>query len=449
MKSLKLLTALLIIPAALWAEEISVTVYNNNLGVISEKRILKFEKGTGSIPFRDVPSLIDANSVGFTVEGKRNISILEQNYAYDLVSPEKMYQKYIDKEIELIDKEGKLYSGTLLAFSGGAVTIKENSGRIKIVLLTQVTEVNFPSLPDGLITRPTLFWKYSSDFSGDVNCEVGYQTSGIGWSAEYVGLLDSKETQLDLSGWAAIDNQSGKTYQDATLKLIAGDIHRAQQPGYPYAQSDMLRTMEKGEASGFQEKAFFEYHLYTLPRKATVADRETKQISLFEPAHAKVTKIFRYKPDFSPKNVEVAIRFTNSKTTGLGMPLPAGRVRIFKADDDGSRILLGEDRIEHTPKDEEMTLVVGNAFDIAAEERTMSQNRVTQTTEDRDMEIELRNRKETKITVEVSKQLYGFWEILEANFEYKKKDASTLEFKIPVNANQTVVVKYKVRYTYR
>lgn len=449
MKPFVILATLLLLPAVLTAEDISVTVYNSNLGVISEKRTLKFDKGTSSLAFRDVPALIDANSVGFTVEGNRNISILEQNYAYDLVSPDKMYQKYIDKDIELIDKEGKLYSGTLLAYSSGAVTIKEKSGRIKIVLLSQVTEVNFPSLPDGLITRPTLFWKYSSDFSGDVNCEVGYQTSGIGWSAEYVGLLDPNETQLDLSGWAAIDNQSGKTYADATLKLVAGDIHRATQP-YPVTMEiDQYRTMAKGEAPGFQEKAFFEYHLYTLPRKATVADRETKQISLFEPAMAKVSKIFRYRPDNSAKAVEVAIRFNNSKTTGLGMPLPAGRVRIFKADDDGSRILLGEDWIEHTPKDEELTLVVGNAFDIAAEERTMSQTRVTQYIEDREMEAEIRSRKETAVTVEITKKLYGFWEILESNFEYKKKDANTIEFKVPVNANQTVVVKYKVRYTYR
>jgi len=447
-KLYKILAALLIIPAMLWAEDISVTVYNSNLGVISEKRTLKFEKGIGSLAFRDVPALIDANSVGFTVEGNRNISILEQNYAYDLVSPDKMYQKYIDKDIELIDKEGKLYSGTLLAYSGGAVTIKEKSGRIKIVLLANVSEVNFPNLPDGLITQPTLFWKYSSDFSGDVNCEVGYSTSGIGWSAEYVGLLDPNETQLDLSGWAAIENNSGKTYADATLKLVAGDIHRAQPQGYPVADG-YVRTMAKAEEGGFQEKAFFEYHLYTLPRKATVADREIKQISLFEPAVAKVSKIFRYRPEYSAKAVEVAIRFNNSKTTGLGMPIPAGRVRIFKADDDGSRILLGEDWIEHTPKDEEMTLVVGNAFDIAAESRTMNQTRVTQYIEDQELEIELRNRKETPVTIEVSKKLYGFWEILDSNFEYKKKDANTIEFKIPVNANQTVVVKYKVRYTNR
>lgn len=448
MKSFIIFAAFLIIPITTLAEGISVTVYNSNLGVISEKRTLKFEEGTNTIAFRDVPALIDANSVGFTVEGNQNISILEQNYAYDLVSPDKMYQKYIDKDIELIDKEGKLYTGTLLAYSGGAVTIKEKSGRIKIVLLSQVTEVNFPSLPDGLITRPTLFWKYSSDYAGEVNCEVGYQTSGIGWSAEYVGLLDPKETQLDLSGWAAIDNQSGKTYQDATLKLIAGDIHRAQPPLYPMTDG-MLRSMAKADEAGFQEKAFFEYHLYTLPRKATVADKEIKQISLFEPAVAQVNKIFRYRPDLNAKSVEVAIRFINSKATGLGMPLPAGRVRIFKADDDGSRILLGEDWVEHTPKDEKLTLVVGNAFDIAAESRTMNQTRVTQYIEDQDLEIELRNRKETRVTIEVSKKLNGFWEILESNFEYKKKDANTIEFNLPVDANQTVVVKYKVRYTYR
>jgi len=449
MRTIKLLAFLLAVPTALFADDISVTVYNSNLGVVSELRTLKFEKGTNSIAFRDVPAMIDANSVGFTVEGKRNIDILEQNYAYDLVSPDKMYQKYIDKEIELIDKDGKLYSGTLLAYSSGAVTIQEKSGRIKIVLLANVSEVNFPSLPDGLITRPTLFWKYNSDFSGDVPCRVGYQTAGINWSAEYVALLDPKETQLDLSGWAAIDNQSGKTYQDATLKLVAGDIHRAQEPRYPSLRLD---TMEKGyaaEAPGFQEKAFFEYHLYTLPRKATVADKEIKQISLFEPATAKVAKIFRYQPDINPTAVDVAIRFTNSQATGLGMPLPAGRIRIFKADVDQSRILLGEDWIKHTPKDEELTVVVGTAFDIAAEERTMTQTRVSQQVEDREMEIELRNRKETPVTVDVSKKLYGFWEILTSNFEYKKKDANTIEFKIPVEANQKVIVKYKVRYTYR
>lgn len=448
MKKLTLITLLVLISSIAIADEIAVTVYNSNLGVISEKRTLKFDKGIGRLQFRDVPSLIDANSVGFTVEGNRNVSILEQNYAFDLVSPDKMYQKYIDKEIELIDKEGKLYQGTLLAFSGGAVTIQGKSGRIKIVLLSHVVEVNFPSLPDGLITRPTLFWKYNSDFSGEALCEVSYQTSGISWSAEYVGLLNSKETQLDLSGWAAINNTSGKTYRNAKLKLVAGDIHRAQQRAFPVMDGYARKTMA-ATAPGFQEKVFFEYHLYTLPRKATVADKEIKQISLFEPAHAKVKKVFVFEPERNPKQVQVKLRFKNSKETGLGMPLPAGRIRIFKADDDGSRILLGEDRIKHTPIEEELNITVGNAFDIAAEERTMNQNRISSKVEDRDMEIEIRNRKDEAVTIEIVKKLYGFWEILESDFKYEKKDANTIKFAIKARANEKVVVKYKVRYNYR
>ena len=448
MKKLTLITSLLLISAVVIADEIAVTVYNSNLGVISEKRTLKFDKGIGRLQFRDVPSLIDANSVGFTVEGNRSVSILEQNYAFDLVSPDKMYQKYIDKEIELIDKQGKLYQGTLLAFNSGAITIQEKSGRIKIVLLSHVVEVNFPSLPDGLITRPTLFWKYDSDFSGEALCEVSYQTSGISWSAEYVGLLNSEETQLDLSGWAAINNSSGKTYKDAKLKLVAGDIHRAQQYERVVLDGYARKTLSAA-APGFQEKVFFEYHLYTLPRKATVADKEIKQISLFEPASAKVKKVFVYEPERNPKQVQVKLRFKNTPETGLGMPLPAGRIRIFKADDDGSRILLGEDRIKHTPINEELNITVGNAFDIAAEERIMNQNRISQKIEDRDMEIEIRNRKAEAVTIEVVKKLYGFWEILESDFEYEKKDANTIQFEIKAKANEKVLVKYKVRYNYR
>jgi hypothetical protein len=439
----------LVLPTALLADEIAVTIYNSNLGVISETRALQFEKGVHRLAFRDVPSQIDASSVRFDIEGPgRKAAILEQNYAFDLVSPEQMYNKYIDKEIELIDKEGRLYSGTLLAYSSGAVTLREKSGRVKIVQLVNVTEVNFPSLPEGLITRPTLFWLYTSDFDGQLDCRVGYQTTGMTWTAEYVGVLGSDEKKLDLSGWSSINNTSGKTYTDATLKLVAGDIHRARAEP-PRELMKTFAAAGEAMAKGFEEKAFFEYHLYTLPRKATLADKEMKQISLFEPAETTVEKVFIYKPERNPKNVEVALKFQNSAQTGLGLPLPAGRVRLFKADDDGSLILLGEDWIEHTPKDEELNLKVGYAFDIAAEERLMDQTRISKQVEERDYEIELRNRKEQAITVEVEKKLYGFWEVVEANFSYTKKDANTLLFEIPVDVGETVALKYKVRFTLR
>ncbi|MFQ6007383.1 MAG: DUF4139 domain-containing protein [Candidatus Zixiibacteriota bacterium] len=449
MRIFLVLLAMLSMPLTLLADEVAVTVYNSNLGVVSETRSLEFKRGVNRLAFRDVPSLIDASSVRFdVVDVGRNVAILEQNYAFDLVSPEQLYTKYVDNEIELLDKEGKLYTGTLLAYNSGAVTLREKTGRIKVVQLANITEVNFPSLPEGLITRPTLFWLYTSDFAGQLDCHVSYQTSGMNWTAEYVGVLSTDEKRLDLSGWASINNTSGKTYSDATLKLIAGDIHRARKKMPPRFMESMALAGEAA-AKGFEEKAFFEYHMYTLPRKATLANNEIKQISLFEPAQAVVEKVFVYKPERNPKNVEVAVKFQNSAKAGLGLPLPAGRVRLFKADEDGSLILLGEDLIEHTPKDEELTLAVGYAFDIAAEERLMDQTRISKQVEERTYEIELRNRKEQAVTIEIEKKLYGFWEVVDSNFPYTKKDATTVLFKIPVGAGETVVVKFKVRFTSR
>ncbi|MEA3297476.1 MAG: DUF4139 domain-containing protein, partial [candidate division Zixibacteria bacterium] len=342
MRVIVLLLLLTLLPKAAATDEIAVTVYNSNIGVVSETRQLEFKEGVGRLAFRDVPSRIDAASVRFKVPGSK-VSILEQNYAFDLVSPTKMYLKYIDKKIELIDKEGRLYDGELLAYANGSVTLRESNGRIKIVLLENVIEVNFPRLPEGLITRPTLFWLYNSGETGRLNCNVGYQTGGLNWSAEYVGLLDGDEQMLDLSGWASINNVSGKTYKDAKLKLIAGDISRAMPPP-PHALNGMAMARTSA-AKGFEEKTFFEYHLYTLPRKTTLADKEIKQVSLFEPASTSVTKTFTYFPDQHPTNVEVGVKFENSAPAGLGMPLPAGRLRMFKADEDGSMILLGEDFI--------------------------------------------------------------------------------------------------------
>lgn len=444
------LLCLIAVGRASAADDLAVTVYNSNLGVVSESRQLQFKKGLDQVMFRDVPSAIDASSVRFEVlKSGSSVTILEQNYAYDLVSPEKMYDKYVDKEIELVDKEGKLYTGTLLAANGGAVTLRDKDNRVKIVQLPNITEVNFPALPEGLITRPTLFWKYQSNADGTIPCRVSYQTAGLDWNAEYVGVLDKSETRLSLSGWSSITNNSGKTFTDATLKLIAGDINRVQQPRAQMMMKGLAASPMSDEAAGFEEKAFFEYHMYTLPRKATLADREIKQIALFEPAGSSVQKEYVFEPEQNGTQVKVAVKFKNSQQSGLGMPLPAGRVRMFKADDDGSMVLLGEDQIDHTPKDEEVDLKIGYAFDISAEERLMNQNRPTSTVEDRDYEEEIRNHKAEAISVKIEKKLWGVWEVTKANAEYKKKDASTLVFTVPVKPNDTTVVRYSLRFTYR
>lgn len=430
------------------ADDVSVTIYNSNLGVIHETRDLSFEKGTGRVSFIDVPSLIDPTSVGFELTDRnKSAVILEQNYAYDLVSPEKIYSKYIDRNIDLFDKGGKIFSGELLSFSGGAFVLKENTGKIQIVRLEQIVNANFPELPEGLITRPTLFWLYNSDFSGTAGCKVSYQTGGMNWSAEYVGILSEDEKGLDLTGWSSISNTSGATYRDATLKLVAGDIHRAPPPRkkgrYDFEAAEMLAL--KAGAAGFEEKEFFEYHLYTLPRKATIANNEIKQISLFEPAATTVEKKYYYQPDRNDQKVMVVVKFNNSSAEGLGIPLPAGRARVFKADSDGSMILLGEDRIDHTPKDEEVKLNIGYAFDISAEQKVVNFERISERVDEQTFAIELRNHKDESITVNVEKRLFGDWRILESNYDYEKKDATTVEFVVPVEPDGKSVIKFVVR----
>ncbi|HOD66774.1 MAG TPA: DUF4139 domain-containing protein [candidate division Zixibacteria bacterium] len=429
--------------AAAGAEEVAVTVYNSNLGVVSEVRDLSFVTGTGEVAFRDVPDQIDPASVRFELVGSRQgISILEQNYAYDLVSVDKIYSRYVDYDIEVLDKQGNLIGGTLLAAGQGAITLRDASGRVKVVLLENVTQVNFPTLPEGLITRPTLFWRYAAETGGSFPARVSYQTYGLSWEAEYVGVLSADEKTLDLSGWASITNNTSKTFADATLTLVAGDISRAPQAkAAGMARMDMLATAE----AGFEEKAFFEYHLYTLPRPSTVAGKEVKQISLFEPARTAAEKRFVYRPEQNAQQVEVALQVVNAEQAGLGMPLPEGRVRVFQADADGSLILLGEDRINHTPRDEKIDIRVGYAFDIVPEEKLMNQTRVSQQVEERAYELQLRNRKDEPVTVHVEKALPGDWQVIAADFRYERKDARTLTFDVPVPARDTTTLNYTVR----
>jgi hypothetical protein len=448
MKKIIITMILLIVASSLLqAKDLFVTVYNSNLGVISESRTLDFKKGLGTVSVIDIPSGIDAASVRFDISDKsKKISILEQNFAFDLVSPEKMYTRYIDEKIELINENGNVYSGTLISYEYRSVTLLDKSGKIRVVQLDKIAEVNFPALPDGLITRPTLFWRYSSNFEGKVDGKLSYQTSGMSWNAEYIGKLNQDKTELSLSGWASMNNSSGKTYENATLKLVAGDIHRAQKP-------INLRGGRAAEVMaldlGFEEKEFFEYHLYSLPRKVTLANNEQKQISLFDPAVTDITKNYLYKPDFNAENIEVILKFNNSSDKGLGMPLPAGRVRIFKADEDESLILLGEDNIKHTPKNENVELNVGNAFDLKGKLTELNRQMITSKIEEKEFSIELTNRKDEKVSIDVEKQFHGNWEIITTNFEYEKKDANTIKFtaSIPVDSKESY--KFTVRYSYR
>ncbi len=434
------------------ADDIALTVYNSNLGVVLEKRDLTFTEGTGRIGFTDVPSQIDATSVTFELaDASKSVDILEQNYAYDLVSPDKIYSKFIDHTIEIITEKGDLFSGVLLSYSGGYLVIKQADSKIRSILTGTVRDVTFPELPDGLITRPTLFWKYISDFTGGATAKVGYQTTGIKWQAEYVGVLSEDEKTLDLTGWVSLDNKSGKTYKDATLKVVAGDVNRVR-PEIRGGRTMDLLSMETSLAkapTGFQEKAFFEYHLYTLPRKATVANNEIKQITMFEPAKAEVEKELRYYATQGNKKVNISLNMKNSEEVGLGMPLPAGRARIFKADTDESLILLGEDRITHTARNEKLKLKIGDAFDVVGETTEVSRRRISDKVTEFDYRIEVRNQKDEPARIIVDRGMGGFWEITNTSVDYVKKSSQKVEWTLDIPAEDKGVIDFTVRITYR
>jgi hypothetical protein len=433
-----------------WSDnQVALTIYNQDLALVKDVRGINFEKGKNEIKFTEVASQIDPTSVHFKALGAENkVSIWEQNFQYDLVSSQKILQKYLDKDIELFNKSGALFKGKLLSYSANDLTISETEGSIRIVRLEEIQDMLFPSLPEGLITKPTLVWLLRSEISGKNDVEVSYLTTGINWHSEYVAVVDQKDENLELSGWVSIDNRSGATYQDAKLKLIAGEVHRIEERRqFPVLAKGFDAEMAAA-APSFEEKPFFEYHLYTLTRPATVKDNEIKQISLFSPSSVKANKLFIYDSNKDNKKISVNLEFRNSESEGLGIPLPEGKIRVYKKDVDQSLEFIGEDKISHTPKDEKVRLFLGNAFDIVGERKRTDYKKISEDVWEESYELKLRNHKEEKIEVLVVEHLYAYvnWEILEKNFPYQKKDANTIEFSLPINKNGEVVLNYTVRY---
>jgi hypothetical protein len=425
-------------------KETSLTVYNNNLGLVSEVRQLSLKKGTSEIKITDVPSQIDATSVYFqSISDPEKVSVLEQNYQYDLVGAAKLLGRYIDQNIKAYGAGGKVYEGTLLAYDGANIVLNTGNNIITLRLTESLQNIEFPNLPQGLITKPTLLWLVDNQGPVSQKCRISYLTAGVSWHAEYVAVLAADEKTVDLGAWVSLENNSGAEFRQARLKLVAGDVNRAQQPSRRFAGAKADLQMASPQ---FEEESFFEYHLYTLQRKATVANNEVKQISLFPNIRTDCKKIFLYDGASSGKKVMVQLEFRNEKGSGLGMPLPAGKIRVYKKDDDQSQQFVGEDRIEHTPKDEKVRITLGSAFDIVGERTAMDYKRINDKTQEQTVEVKLRNHKKEGVEITVVEHLSGDWEIRSKTHEYKKRDAQTVEFKVPVAKDGETVLSYTVRY---
>ena len=431
--------------------EMAITIYNDGTGLVKDTRDLNLPEGQIELIFMDVASSMNPTSVHFVSNTNPDaIAILEQNYEYDLVSTAALYRRHIDKHVEVRTEDGRTVSGILLAYDGNLV-IQSLDG---IVIVNNPIEVQFEELPEGLITRPTLKWALINGSSGTHECEMSYLTSGLGWSANYVAIVSQNDDNLDLNGWVTINNNSGTAYHDALLKLVAGEVNRVQ-PEYMMRGAGSL-AMADGyapSAPGFEEESFFEYHLYTLQRPATVLNNQQKQISLLTGEGVDVNKIFVFDPgyqyyysgDTAEGDIEVRLQFMNSEENGLGIPLPEGTIRVYKEDSSGSLQFIGEDWIDHTPKDEEIEILMGEAFDIVGERSVMDRREIRYDTWEYDVRVTIRNHKEEDVEIVYWDHVWGDWEVRQSTHEYEQKDASTVEFIIPVNSDGETVLEYTIR----
>lgn len=424
------------------AEETALTVYNSDLAVVRILDTMRFEKGNQTKTFTGVADRIDPTSVRFkALDG--DIQVVEQNYRYDLVNSAKILERYIDGPVTLVTKDGGgVISGVLQSVMGDIV-VKDATGRINIVKMDAVERYELPELPDGLITRPTLFWSLFSKDAGEKKTEVSYMTGGFSWHAEYSAVVSGDESNMDMSSWVSIENNSGASFNGAHLKLVAGEVNRAPKPAM--FGRGVMKTMAADMAvpEGFEERGMFEYHLYDLGRTTDVLNNEIKQIALFDPSTVKAAKKYVYDANKNASRVCVIMEFVNSEKDGLGMALPAGVVRVYKRDTDASVEFVGEDKIGHTPKNETVRLMLGYVFDIAVERTAMDVRQISRGVTEQAYSISLRNRKTEKVTVTVAEHLYGDWEIVDSSHPYKKKDAGTAEFVVDIPADKEVVIEYR------
>ncbi|MBF0331851.1 MAG: DUF4139 domain-containing protein [Candidatus Omnitrophica bacterium] len=440
---------------------VHLTVYNMGRGLVKDTRHLTIPSGQGELRFMDVAAQIMPQTVHVkSLTSPDKLRVLEQNYEYDLINRARLLDKYVGQKIKLFnwnqyqDKK-ETVEATLISNNDGEVY--DINGEI---YLGHPGYGVLPSLPENLIAKPTLTWLFDNAEVGPQQVEVAYMTNGVSWNADYVLVVNKEDTAGDLAGWVTVDNKSGATYKDAQLKLVAGkvNVEQSRMKNVMYEMQDSLALA--GNASSFKEEGLFEYHLYDLQRKTTIKDKQTKQISLLDATGVPLEKVFivsdnnmnyYWSQNQSDRKVpvNVEIMFKNSEDRHLGMPLPEGTVRLYKEDNSGGQQFIGEDRIDHTPKDEQVKLKVGEAFDIVAQKKQMSFRNTSNRTAETSWEVSLRNHKKEDVVVQVQEAFMGMtdWQVTTSSMEFKKKDAQTLTFDVTVPKDGEVVLSYTIEVT--
>jgi hypothetical protein len=439
-----------IVSSAQDREDIALTVYNSDLALIRESRRMTLPAGAFNIEFQDVPTAINTRSLLIDVAKGGSIDLIEQNYQYDLMSKQKILEKYVGRQLSWIKEDGSRVTGTLLGMADGP--IYEVDGEIVFQVPGRIA---LPELPENLRSKPTLIWRAEADRAGDRVLDVSYLSGGLSWSADYVLDINTAGTEGGLQAWVTVNNHSGAGYENAELMLLAGDIHQARQPA-PEMMADVMYAAKAGREMPTVEKVH-DYHLYTIPQRTTLKNREVKQLSLFSVDGIQLEKryVLNARPAYFHKSgpgavkqkVAIFYRLENSKKNNLYRALPSGTFRIYGVSSSGARQLLGSDMIDHTPRGETLDLQVGNAFDLVAERTHVNHTRRGDHVFQNTYEIVLKNHGDQPVNIEVVEYAGATWEVLDASHPAKRLDASNLQFNVPVPAEGETVLTYRIQIT--
>ena len=441
--------------------DLNVTVYNSNIALVRDVRQLTLPSGLFHLKFEDIAATVNPATVHFrSLTEPDKLSVIEQNYEYDLLDPAKLLHKYVGKEVTLVrtyrengETKHEDVKATLLADNNGPVWKIGND----IVTGGYNESYRFPEVPANLYEHPTLLMRLENSGARKQQIEASYLAGNLSWNADYILTVGREDKAADLDGWVTLANTSGTAFHNARLQLVAGQLNRlpAAAPLEQEARDSVM--VESKAAPQFAQENFSEYHLYTLGGRTSIEDKESKQISLLQGTGVPTEKVFIVNgQDFYYHNAQnpgsplkdavlVYYKFKNEQNAGLGMPLPAGNVRVYQKDSKGGVLFIGEDHIDHTPKDETVTVHIGNAFDIVAERKQTDYKRIDGHTWEMEFEIKLRNHKDAPIVVEVNEPIGGDWTMLSSTYKATKTAAFAAQFHVPVEKDGTSVLKYRVR----
>jgi hypothetical protein len=441
--------------------DLNVTVYNSNIALIRDVRQLALPGGTFRLKFMDIAATVNPATVHFrSLTDPDKLGVIEQNYEYDLLEPAKLLHKYVGKEVTLVRAYQE--NGTTKREEIKATLLSDNNGPVwkignDIVTGMYAESYRFPEVPANLYDRPTLLMSLENSGARKQQIEASYLAANLSWNSDYVLTVARDEKNADLDGWVTVVNNSGTAFHNARLQLVAGELNRVADR-VSNLRMEMSAAVPRAKAADqFQQESFSEYHLYSLGRKTSVEDKETKQISLLQGSGVPVEKIFvvngqnyyyhnAQNPGAPLKDpVMVYYKFKNEEKSGLGIPLPAGNVRVYQKDSKGGILFAGEDRIDHTPKDENVNIHIGNAFDVVAEHKQTDYKLVDKRTWEMEFEVTIRNHKDVPVTVQVNEPIGGSWEMLSSTYKFTKTAAFAAQFNVPVAKDGTSVLRYRIR----